>query len=133
MLDMLLHAADQDYSSFPFTNPYGGTVGIITYIVTVIGMWPTFTKAGWPGWMAIIPIVNVYVVVKLAGYHGATILLYLIPIVNLIWGIIVAVKVAGNFDKGGAFGFFLVWLLAPIGYLILGYGSARYRGPARDV
>jgi hypothetical protein len=102
---------------------------LVVYVITVIGMWPTFRKAGVPGWWAIIPILNTYVLIKIAGYHGATILLFLIPIVNLIYGIVLAVKVANAFGHGGAFGFFLLWLLSPIGYLILGFGGSAYQGP----
>ena len=129
MYEFLTHAADVsvDYSS---SNPVPGVAGgLIGYILTVIALWPVFRKAGKPGWGALIPIYNSYLLVKIAGLHGATILLYLIPIVNFVFSIIVAVKVAAAFGKGGAFGFFLLWLLALIGYLIIGYGSARYIGP----
>ncbi len=54
-------------------------------------------------------------------------LLYIIPIVNLIFAIIVAVKVGKNFGHGGVFSFFLLFLLQPIGYLIVGFGSSRYQ------
>jgi hypothetical protein len=129
MHELLTHAADVsvDYSS---SNPVPGIAGgLIGYILTVIALWPVFRKAGKPGWGALIPIYNSYLLVKIAGFHGATILLYLIPIVNIVFSIIVAVKVGAAFDKGGAFSFFLLWLLAIIGYLIVGYGSSRYVGP----
>jgi len=111
-------------------GPVAGTVSsLIGYVILVIALWPVFVKAGFPGWGAIIPIYNTYVLVKIAGFHGATILLFLIPIVNLIFGIVVAIKVGAAFGKGGAFSFFLLWLFSIIGYLIVGYGSAKYIGP----
>lgn len=119
-----------DYSSSYSIGPVaGGVGGVVGYIILVIALWPVFTKAGFPGWGAIIPIYNTYVLVKIAGFHGATILLFLIPIVNVVWGIVVAIRLGAAFGKGGAFSFFLLWLFSIIGYFIVGYGSARYIGP----
>ncbi len=124
----LITALSADYTQT--TNYSGsGVGGIVGYVLFVIAVWPVFRKAGYPGWGAIIPIYNAYVLVKIAGLHGATVLLYLIPIVNLVFSIIVAIRVGAAFGKGGAFSFFLLWLFSIIGYLIVGYGSARYVGP----
>lgn len=103
-----------------------GIFGIIWYIVLAIALWRVFSKAGYPGILAIVPIVNVFFLVKVAGYSAWMALLYIIPIVNIVFSIIVAVRVGERFGKGGAFSFFLLWLIAPIGYLILGFGGARY-------
>ncbi|MFV0319130.1 MAG: DUF5684 domain-containing protein [Microbacterium sp.] len=105
-------------------------VGIAYYILLAVAMWRTFSKAGWPGILAIIPIVNAFILVKVGGMSAWLGLLYLIPVVNIIFGIVVAVKVGANFGKGGAFSFFLLWLIAPIGYFIIGFGQARYTKPA---
>ncbi|MFC5502418.1 DUF5684 domain-containing protein [Lysinimonas soli] len=121
---------DVDYSTSYSVGPTAGTIGsLVGYIILVIALWPVFRKAGFPGWGAIIPIYNTYVLVKIAGFHGATVLLFLIPIVNLVFGIIVAIRIGAAFGKGGAFSFFLLWLLSIIGYLIIGYGSSTYIGP----
>jgi hypothetical protein len=53
-------------------------------------------------------------------------LLYLIPIVNIVFAIVVAIREGRNFGKGGAFSFFLLWLFPFIGHLIIGFGSAQY-------
>ncbi len=127
-----MHGAlfDVYVSSYNPAGTVGGLIGgLVGYILTVIALWPVFTKAGKPGWGAIIPIYNTYLLIKIAGHHGATILLYLIPIVNIVWGIIIAVGVGRAFGKGGAFSFFLLWLLSIIGYFIVGYGSSTYIGP----
>ena len=104
-----------------------GVWGLIWYIILAIALWRTFTKAGWPGILAIIPIVNVVFLVKIAGMSGWLALLYLIPIVGFIFGIIVAVKLGERFGKGGLFSFFLLFVFPYIGYLILGFGESRYR------
>ena len=103
-----------------------GIFAIAWYVIIAIALWRVFAKAGYPGILAIIPIVNVFVLVKVAGYSAWMTLLYLVPIVNIVFSIFVAIRLGERFGKGGAFSFFLLWLFAAIGYLILGFGSARY-------
>ena len=50
---------------------------------------------------------------------------------NVVFSIIVAIKVGATFGKGGAWSFFLLWLVAFIGYLILGLGDAKYTKPVK--
>ena len=103
-----------------------GVIGFIVYVITVIALWKVFTKAGHPGWLAIIPIVNLFVLTKIAGFSYWVGLLYLIPIVNIVLHIIVALRVGKGFGKGAGFSIFLLWLFSFIGYLILGFGSDTY-------
>ena len=103
-----------------------GVIGLIIYVITVIALWKVFTKAGHAGWLAIIPIVNLFVLTKIAGFSYWMGLLYLIPIVNIILHIIVALRVGKGFGKGAGFSIFLLWLFSFIGYLILGFGSDTY-------
>jgi hypothetical protein len=112
-----------------YAQIFSGTSGLIAlvfYVLVVIGLWKVFTKAGYPGILAIIPIVNVVFLVKIAGMSGWLALLYIIPIVNIVFGIIVAIKLGERFGKGGFFSFFLLFVFPYIGYLILGFGDARY-------
>jgi ABC-type uncharacterized transport system YnjBCD permease subunit len=67
------------------------------------------------------------ILVRIAGMSGWLALLYLIPIVGWIFGIVVAFKLGERFGKGGVFSFFLLWVFPYIGYLILGFGDSRYR------
>jgi hypothetical protein len=111
------------------TNSPAEIIGyVIGYVIYVVAVWPVFAKAGRPGWGAIIPIYNIYLMVKIAGYHGALVILYFIPVVNIVVSIIVAIGVGRAFGKGGGFSFFLLWLLSIIGYLIVGYGSSTFIG-----
>jgi hypothetical protein len=106
----------------------GVLVGLVVVVFLIAAMWKVFTKAGKPGWAAIIPIYNIYVLLKIAGRPGWWLILYIVPLVNVVISIIVSIDVAKAFGKGGAFGFFLLWLLGIIGYPILGFGGATYRG-----
>ncbi|MGB3323116.1 MAG: DUF5684 domain-containing protein [Mycolicibacterium fortuitum] len=104
-----------------------GALAFVFYVLVVVALWKVFTKAGHPGILAIIPIVNVIYVVRIAGMSGWLALLYLIPVVGWIFGIVVAVKLGARFGKGGLFSFFLLWLIPFIGYFVIGFGAARYR------
>jgi hypothetical protein len=96
-------------------------------VLIIASMWKVFTKAGKPGWAAIIPIYNILVMLEIAGKPAWWIVLFLIPIVSVIVSIIVAMGIASNFGKGAGFGLGLAFL-SPIFYPILGFGSAQYVG-----
>ncbi|PVE98127.1 MULTISPECIES: DUF5684 domain-containing protein [unclassified Microbacterium] len=119
---------DSITSQADLTALYGvyGVISLVLYVIIAIALWKVFTKAGEPGWLAIIPIVNAFVLVKIAGFSMWLGLLYLIPIVNIVLHIIVALRVGKGFGKDTVFSVFLLWLLSVIGYLILGFGSATY-------
>jgi len=101
-------------------------VEIIIAVLAIAGMWMTFSKAGQPGWGAIIPFYNIYLLLKVAGRPGWWLILYFIPIVNFIINIIVCIDVAKNFGHGAGYGI-LLWLFSPIMYLVLGFGSSQYK------
>jgi hypothetical protein len=100
-------------------------VWIVVAVLVIAGLWKTFVKAGLPGWGAIIPIYNTYLMIKMAGRPGWWLILYFIPFVNIIILIIVSIDVAKNFGHGAGYGI-LLWLFAPIMYLVLGFGSDEY-------
>ena len=99
-------------------------------IIIVAGFWKVFTKAGQPGWAAIIPIYNVYIMLKIIGRPAWWLILMLIPLVNIVVAVVVAIDMAKSFGQSAAFGVVMLFLLSGIGYLVLGFGSAKYVGPA---
>ena len=71
----------------------------------IVALWKVFTKAGRPGWAAIIPILQHCTSwCKIAGRPGWWVILMLIPLVNFIVGIIVCIDMAKSFGKGVGFG-----------------------------
>ncbi|WP_410599547.1 DUF5684 domain-containing protein [Amycolatopsis sp. lyj-90] len=106
-----------------------GASGLIFAVLMIIALWKVFTKAGRPGWAAIIPFYNAYTLLKVAGRSGWWLILLLIPVVNIVIAIIVSIDVAKAFGKSGVFGFFGLFLFSIIGYLIIGFGQARYTAP----
>lgn len=102
-------------------------LGLVAYFVIVVGLWKTFRKAGEPGWPAIIPFLNFYYMVKISGRPGWWFLLFFVPILNIVIWLMVAMDTAYAFGKSNVYGillFFLPW----IGYLLVGFGDAQYRG-----
>lgn len=104
-------------------------VGLAICVLTIVAMWKIFTKAGEAGWKSIIPIYNYIVLLQIVGLHPALVVLALVPFVNFIGApvlaILIAIKLAKAFGKGGGFIAGLI-LLGPIFYLILGFGGAQY-------
>lgn len=98
----------------------------IAFIVLMIAaLWRVFSKAGQPGWAAIIPIFNVYIMCKVAGRPGWWLLLMLIPFVNLIIAIVLSVDIAKRFGKGVGFAIGMI-ILPFIFWPILAFGGAQY-------
>jgi hypothetical protein len=97
-------------------------------ILTIASLWRCFTKAGHAGWKAIIPIYNLYIMLKIAGKPGWWLILLIIPIVNIVFLILTYVAFARSYGKGGGFAVGLI-LLSFIFFPILGFGSATYVGP----
>jgi uncharacterized membrane protein YhaH (DUF805 family) len=115
----------------------GGGIASLLFIVfflavvvaQIAGLWLTFSKARQPGWAAIVPIYNTYIMLKVAGRPGWWLLLYVIPIVSLYPAIQVPIDIAKSFGKGTGFGLGLVFLPF-VFFPLLGFSDAQYQGPA---
>jgi hypothetical protein len=112
---------------------FGGIIGLAIAVLMIVAVWRVFTKAGQPGWAAIIPIYNTIILLRVAGKPWWWFLLMLIPLVNIIVLIMTWAGLAANFGKGTGFVIGLIFL-SPIFILILAFGSATYRpvGGARS-
>lgn len=98
-------------------------------ILMIIAMWKVFSKAGQPGWAAIIPIYNAYILLKVAGKPGWWLVLFFIPLVNLVIGIMATHGLSTQFGKGA--GYTIGLILLPFIFLpMLAFGSATYTPPA---
>ncbi|PYJ18960.1 MAG: signal peptidase I [Verrucomicrobia bacterium] len=96
-------------------------------ILIIAAWWKIFSKAGQPGWAAIIPIYNWIVWCKIVGRPAWWVLLLLICFP--IFFIILSIDLAKSFGKGVGFAIGLI-LLSVIFFPILGFGSATYQGPS---
>ena len=59
-------------------------VQLAVIVLLVAAAWKVFTKAGKPGWAALIPIYNIVVMLQMTGRPVWWILLLLVPLVNLV-------------------------------------------------
>jgi Family of unknown function (DUF5684) len=98
-------------------------------LITIIGGWKAFAKAGQPGWAFIIPFYNYYVMCKIGGKPGWWFMLIIfLPFIFYIWVLNMISKSFGK-DVGFTLGLlFLGFIFWPI----LGFGSAKYLGPYGD-
>jgi hypothetical protein len=122
-------------ASYSYSTSGGSSAAVLiivilaAYVFFAATFWRLFTKAGRPGWEGLIPIYSAYVVLKIVGRPGWWLVLYLVPIVNIVILIIVAIDLSKSFGHGGGFAVGLI-LLSVIFYPILAFGSSRYVGPA---
>lgn len=101
-------------------------------ILIIVSTWKVYTKAGKPGWAAIIPIYNVIVLLDIVKKPFWWVVLLCIPIVNLIVSLLIYIELAKVFGKEVGFGLgllFLQFIFMPI----LAFGDSRYVPLVGDV
>lgn len=115
----------------------GSAVAIIFYVLQVVAMWRIFEKAGEAGWKSLIPIYNLYILLKLIRFNWMLLLgllIFIIPIVGWIIGaiymfvlqVIICNRLARSFGKDLGYTIGLL-LVAPVFYLMLGFGESKYK------
>lgn len=107
----------------------GSLCGLVFAVVVIAGMWKVFTKAGQPGWAAIIPIYNLYIITQIVGRPVWWVVLFFVPFVNFIALIITMNDLSKSYGQGMGFTIGLI-LLSPIFIPILGFGPSTYVGPS---
>lgn len=118
-------------------------ISFIFLIMSIIGLWKMFTKAGKEGWKALIPIYNLVVLCEIVGISPYWILivfvcalLNVVPVVgqllslaaSIYFAVILSVSIAKSYGKSDDYAIG-IFLLTPIFYMILGMGSSIYQGP----
>ena len=89
----------QNYQSNTTVN----IILLILGIITIIGTWRVFVKAGVPGWHSLIPILSTYDICRIAMTENVvlfTVLSILLPVVYIY----PCLKLAKAFGKGTGFG-----------------------------
>ena len=106
---------------------FGFMIILAIVVVVIAAVWRVYEKAGQPGWAALVPIYNMYVVLQIVGRPGWWLFLYFIPLVNIAVTVIVYIDLAKSFGKSPLFGLGLTFL-SIIFVPILAFGDARYEG-----
>jgi hypothetical protein len=105
-------------------------VAALFSLFMIITTWIIFQKAGKPGWACLIPIYSTIVMLEIVDRPIWWIVLYFVPIANLIIGIIVTFDLAKAFGKDIGYGFGLLFL--PLIFMpILAFGDAQHVGVER--
>lgn len=100
-------------------------IGVLLGLVMLASVWRVFSKAGEPGWAALIPIFNLYTLVKISGKPTWWLVLFFVPVANLVAWIVISMAVAERFGKEMLFGLGLCFL-GFIFYPLLAFGDAQY-------
>ena len=108
----------------------GPGIGVIIFyvllmILLVVSNWKIYEKAGQPGWAALIPIYNIVVLFKIVNKPLWWILMFFIPIANIIFMIKLYHALSLAFGKGAGFTVGLI-LLGFVFMPILAFGDAKY-------
>ncbi len=105
----------------------GTMVGVysVVWLAMIVAMWKVFTKAGKPGWAAIIPFYNTYTLFDMVYGDGLKFLFLLVPFYNIYISIKLYIDLASAFGKSGGFAVGLIFL-NPIFMCILGFGPAVF-------
>lgn len=133
-LDGTTYSTSTEYSTAtdPMVSAFIGTYSLVILaiaVVAIVALWKVFTKAGKPGWAAIVPFYNLYVMLQIVGRPAWWLLLFFIPFVNLVISVVLSLDIAKAFGRSPMFGILANFLLSPVGYLIIGFGSSSYVGP----
>jgi hypothetical protein len=104
-------------------------LGIV--VLMFASLWFIFVKAGEPGWKGIIPIANGFFLMKLIGKEWFWALIFIIPMIGMLFAIYVSFLLAQVFGKGIGFTVGLI-LLPFIFYPLLAFGDATYTAPASE-
>lgn len=114
-------------------------VWLALVVVMVVSMWKIFEKAGVEGWKAIIPVYNTWVLAEISGRPGWWALVGLagiIPILGIfasiaafVLYILIAIDLVKSFGKEPIWALLII-LVPIVGFPMLAFGDAKYKGPA---
>lgn len=99
--------------------------GALLIVILVVANYRIFTKAGEAGWKSLIPIYNLYVLIKIAGKPGWWLILLFIPLAGVVIYLLTMIALAERFGKGLLFGlglFFLGFIFFPV----LAFDGSQY-------
>lgn len=101
-------------------------------LLQIAGARMVFQKAERAGWKALIPIYNLYVMLRIGESAWWWLLLLVVPVVNLYAAYKIHRGVAGAFGPGVGFGLGLPFLGVVV-FPLLGFGDYQYRRPETGV
>lgn len=101
-------------------------VTLSLWLIYIGSLWLVYEKAERSGWLIFIPIVNMYVLLRIAGQPAWHFLLLFIPIVNIIILILMWIELGKAFGKSTLFGLGLIFF-SWIFVVILAFDQSEYQ------
>lgn len=108
------------------SNMFAFLVWLAVVIFMIAAIWTVYVKAKKPGWAAIIPFYNAYVLIKIVNRPGWWLVLYFIPPISFVIHIIVMNDLSKAFGKDVGYTLLLV-LLPFLGWPLLAWGDAKFK------
>ena len=112
----------------------GGILGLVFFIVYIgvivffiAAAWKVHTKAGKPGWSALIPFYSTIVLLEITEKPSVWFWYMWIPFVGIYFYALTMIALAKSFGKDDGFGIGLL-LLPIVFYPMLAFGDAQYQG-----
>ncbi|RHJ93035.1 DUF5684 domain-containing protein [Parabacteroides bouchesdurhonensis] len=98
-------------------------IQLLLSLLVIVSLWKIFEKFGEAGWASIIPIYNLYVLIRIVGWEPIKILFFLIPLYNIYLAYVLYRDLAAKYGKDSV-GFVLGILFLPFIFLpILAFKS----------
>ena len=94
-------------------------------IYSLIGYYKLFDKAGFPGWLSLVPILNIIITFKIAKMSPWWFFVLFVPFVNLVLLFVYTVKFVYAFGKDSTYALLSI-LFGFITIPWLGYSDAFY-------
>lgn len=101
-------------------------ISLSSLVIYVGSLWLVYAKAGRGGWLIFIPIINIYVLLRIAGKPAWHFLLFLIPLFTPFVLIFMWIGLAKAFGKSTLFGLGLIffnWIFV----VVLAFGRSEYQ------
>jgi hypothetical protein len=103
---------------------FAGTFGLVAYIFTSFCLMKIADKLDIPNsWLSWVPIAQIWVMVRAAGKPGWWLILFLIPLVNFVIGLIVFFSIPTSLNKSSLYG---LLLFVPILGVFLYFGLLAF-------
>ena len=99
-------------------------ISIIAF--AIVSQWKVFEKAGQPGWAVFIPIYNIIIMLKIANKPWWWIFMFMIPIANIVFLIMMLNRISLSFGKSSGFTVGLIFL-SLIFWGILAFDKSEYK------
>lgn len=112
-------------------------MGLIIFLIltvpVLVGAWKLFEKAGEKGWAAIVPIYNLWIVLKMVGRPWWWIFYLFIPLIGQLIAVGVYWEFLRSYGKRSILDLVLGLLLAPIYLPYIGFNKeVKYVGPPHE-